>query len=160
MRIGRAVRAWRWPAFVRLKRWNPGLVVWGLSATLGNLGEAMHTLVGDEQGCLVQGRVDKPLVIDTLLPHEPGRFSWGGHLGAQMLLPVVEEIEDSPGTITPGRSLDECRRNLRDSRELMVETHRDEARQGLDPSCIQEAIEIDVLEPPGMAATGRHHHMA
>lgn len=85
-------------ALARLKRWNPGLVVWGLSATLGNLGEAMHTLLGDEHGCLVQGRVDKPLIIDTLLPHEPGRFSWGGHLGAQMLLPVVEEIEDSPGT--------------------------------------------------------------
>jgi predicted RNase H-like HicB family nuclease len=69
-------------------------------------------------------------------------------------------VEEIPGTITQGRSLDECRRNLRDSLELMVETHRDEARQGLDPSCIQEAIEIDVLEPPGMAATGRHHHMA
>lgn len=57
-------------------------------------------------------------------------------------------VEEIPGTISQGRSLDECRRNLRDSLELMVETHRDEARLGLDPSCIQEAIEIDVLEPP------------
>ena len=65
-----------------------------------------------------------------------------------------------PGTITQGRSLDECRRNLRDSLELMVETHRDEARQGLDPTCIQEAIEIDVLEPPAVAAAGRHVAMS
>jgi ATP-dependent Lhr-like helicase len=80
-------------ALARLKRWNPQLVVWGLSATLGNLLEAMHTLVGHERGRLVQGRVDKALLIDTLLPHEPGRFSWGGHLGAQMLQPVVDELE-------------------------------------------------------------------
>lgn len=82
-------------ALARLKRWNPALVVWGLSATLGNLAESMATLVGDDQGRLVQGRLDKALVIDTLLPHEPGRFSWGGHLGAQMLQPVVEELERS-----------------------------------------------------------------
>jgi predicted RNase H-like HicB family nuclease len=67
-------------------------------------------------------------------------------------------VEEIPGTITQGRSLDECRRNLRDSLELMVETHRDEARQGLDPSCIQEAIEIDVMEPPTFADAA-HHHM-
>jgi predicted RNase H-like HicB family nuclease len=59
-------------------------------------------------------------------------------------------VEEIPGTITHGRSLDECRRNLKDSLELMLETHRDEARLGLDPSCIQEAIEIDVREPAAL----------
>ena len=29
-------------ALARLRRWNPRLVVWGLSATLGNLDEAMR----------------------------------------------------------------------------------------------------------------------
>ncbi len=85
-------------ALARLRRWNPGLVVWGLSATLGNLDEAQATLCGTG-GRRVQGRLDKTLVIDTLLPHEPGRFSWGGHLGAQMLLPVVQEIETSGTTL-------------------------------------------------------------
>jgi len=55
-------------------------------------------------------------------------------------------VEEVPGTITGGRSLDECRRNLRDSLMLMIETHRDEARIALDASCIQEAIEVDVIE--------------
>ena len=85
-------------ALARLRRWNPGLVVWGLSATLGNVDEAMATLCGQNLGTeplRVQGRVEKALRIDTLLPHEPGRFSWGGHLGAQMLQPVVDEIEAS-----------------------------------------------------------------
>jgi predicted RNase H-like HicB family nuclease len=55
-------------------------------------------------------------------------------------------VEEIPGTITHGKSLDECRRNLKDSLQLMLETHRDEARIGLDASCIQESIEIDVME--------------
>ena len=55
-------------------------------------------------------------------------------------------VEEIPGTITQGRSLDECRKNLRDSLELMVETHRDEARLGMHSNCILEAIEIDVLD--------------
>jgi predicted RNase H-like HicB family nuclease len=55
-------------------------------------------------------------------------------------------VEEIPGAISQGRSLEEVRENLRDSLELIVETHRDEARIGLDPSCIQEAIEIDVNE--------------
>lgn len=57
-------------------------------------------------------------------------------------------VEEIPGAISQGRSLDECRANLRDSLELIVETHRDEARIGLDPSCIQEDIEIEIAEQP------------
>ena len=60
-------------------------------------------------------------------------------------------VEEIPGTITHGKSLDECRRNLKDSLQLMLETHRDEARIGLDASCIQESIEIDVSELQAMS---------
>jgi ATP-dependent Lhr-like helicase len=86
-------------ALARLKRWNPALAVWGLSATLGNLPEAMQVLLGRTEGVLVQGRVDKAIEIDTLLPDQPGRFSWGGYLGKQMQLPVVAEIERSGTTL-------------------------------------------------------------
>ncbi|MGA0609961.1 ligase-associated DNA damage response DEXH box helicase [Caldimonas sp. KR1-144] len=81
-------------ALARLASWNPSLVVWGLSATLGNLDEAARVLIpaGGASPRLVRGRVDKALVIDTLLPAQPGRFSWGGHLGAQMLAPVADEL--------------------------------------------------------------------
>lgn len=60
-------------------------------------------------------------------------------------------VEEIPGTITHGRSLDECRQNLREALMLMVETHRDEARLCLDSSCLQESIEIDVFEPSDRA---------
>jgi ATP-dependent Lhr-like helicase len=92
-------------ALARLQAWNPALRTWGLSATLGNLDEALETLLGrtadgrPRPGVTVRGRVEKSLVIDTLLPENPGRFSWGGHLGAQMLGPVVTEIDRSGTTL-------------------------------------------------------------
>ena len=56
-------------------------------------------------------------------------------------------VEEIPGAISQGRSLDECRENLRDSLQLMVQTHRDEARIALDGTCIEECIEIDTSDP-------------
>lgn len=88
-------------ALARLSTWNPALVVWGLSATLGNLDEAAQVLVpARASACaprLVRGRIDKTIVIDTQMPAQPGRFSWAGHLGAQMLAPVADELS-SAGT--------------------------------------------------------------
>ena len=75
------------------------LVVWGMSATLGNLSEAMHTLLGHDGGVLVQGQVAKKLVIDSLLPRRAERFPWAGHLGLTMLPQVIEEIEKSSTTL-------------------------------------------------------------
>jgi predicted RNase H-like HicB family nuclease len=63
-------------------------------------------------------------------------------------------VEEVPGTITFGRTLAECRRNLRDSLQLMLETHRDEARLGMCDNCILEAIEIDVADDPSTHPDG------
>jgi ATP-dependent Lhr-like helicase len=89
-------------ALARLRTFQPALVAWGLSATLGNLEDAMHVLCGPDpqpSPLLVRGRIDKTLVIDTLIPPDPGKYSWAGHLGARMQLPVVEEIERSGTTL-------------------------------------------------------------
>ncbi|SHM41589.1 ATP-dependent helicase Lhr and Lhr-like helicase [Duganella sacchari] len=84
-------------ALARLRRWNPALLVWGLSATLGNLAQARDVLAPD--GVIVEGHVAKDIVVDTLIPEHPSRFPWGGHLGMQMLLPVVAEIERHATTL-------------------------------------------------------------
>ncbi len=86
-------------ALARLRRFAPRLPAWGLSATLGNLDEAMRALLNGTDGVLVRGRIDKPLVIDTLLPDDPGRFPWGGHLGIRMLEPVLREIAQAGTTL-------------------------------------------------------------
>ncbi|WAC71335.1 ligase-associated DNA damage response DEXH box helicase [Roseateles sp. SL47] len=81
----------------RLRRLHPGLMTWGLSATLGNLDEALRTLLGPRAmpGVMVQGASDKSLVIDTLLPATAERFAWAGHMGLRMLPQVVQAIEES-----------------------------------------------------------------
>lgn len=88
-------------ALARLSGWNPALQVWGMSATLGNLQEALDTLLpGPVQGApaappavLVQGRIDKALRVDVMLPAKVDRFAWAGHMGLALLPQVVESIE-------------------------------------------------------------------
>lgn len=84
-------------ALARLRRWNPALLVWGLSATLGNLAQARQALMPD--GVTVEGHVAKDIVVDTLIPEHPSRFPWGGHLGIQMLKPVIAEIDKHATTL-------------------------------------------------------------
>ncbi|CDG84262.1 ligase-associated DNA damage response DEXH box helicase [Janthinobacterium agaricidamnosum] len=86
-------------ALARLRRWNPGLPVWGLSATLGNLAQAKDVLLGAGNGVIVEGNTGKEIVVDSLIPLHPSRFPWGGHLGMQMLPLVLAEIEASASTL-------------------------------------------------------------
>jgi ATP-dependent helicase Lhr and Lhr-like helicase len=86
-------------ALARLKKFNSKVMVWGLSATLGNLREAMHVLHGDENGLLVQGSVPKKVVVDTLMPPSVERFPWAGHLGIRMREGVIKELEISSTTL-------------------------------------------------------------
>jgi predicted RNase H-like HicB family nuclease len=64
-------------------------------------------------------------------------------------------VEEIPGALTHGRTLGECRERLRAALELMIETHRDEARIGLDPSCIQDTIEVEIPEPEAHLASAQ-----
>lgn len=81
-------------ALARLRQWNPQLIVWGVSATLGNQQHAQQVLLGDE-GISVQGKVSKELLVDTLLPPAIERFPWAGHMGLRMLPQVLAEVESS-----------------------------------------------------------------
>lgn len=79
-------------ALARLRTWQPGLVVWGLSATLGNLQHALDVLL-PQGGRLVEGRQDKRLLVDSLLPKAIERFPWAGHMGLSQLEQVASEID-------------------------------------------------------------------
>lgn len=83
-------------ALARVRRLRPNVRTWGISATLGNLDEAMHTLMGSNsgRGRMVQGVIGKSVVIDTILPERMDRFPWAGHFGTQMIPPVIEAIEE------------------------------------------------------------------
>ncbi|MGE5615403.1 MAG: DEAD/DEAH box helicase, partial [Bacillota bacterium] len=69
----------------RLRAWNPRLRTWGLSATLGNIDEALERLIPSSGGRVIRGATDKAVAIDTLIPPDVDRFPWAGHLGLAML---------------------------------------------------------------------------
>ena len=79
-------------ALARLRRWQPDLRVWGLSATLGNLPHALEVLL-PSGGRLIEGRQDKRLLVDSLLPTAIERFPWAGHMGLSLLDQVCREID-------------------------------------------------------------------
>jgi ATP-dependent helicase Lhr and Lhr-like helicase len=88
-------------ALARLRHWCPTLQTWGLSATIGNLQQALEVLLGSHssQGVIVEGRQPKKILIDALLPDEMDRFPWAGHLGAQLLPQVVGELQKSRSSL-------------------------------------------------------------
>ncbi|MFM7034813.1 MAG: ligase-associated DNA damage response DEXH box helicase [Planctomycetia bacterium] len=89
-------------ALARLRSMRPGLVVWGLSATLPNLDEAVSALVGPSRAAaarIVQARVPRRIEIDTLIPSPIERFPWAGHMGLRLLPQVVAAIEKATTTL-------------------------------------------------------------
>jgi len=63
-------------------------------------------------------------------------------------------VEEIPGTLARGHTLAECRDRLREALQLILETHRDEARLGLDGSCILGSIDVDTDAPSQFAEAG------
>ncbi len=87
-------------ALARLRRWQPSLVTWGLSATLGNLDESLDVLLGPSHGgVIVRGRVPKRLTIDAIVPATVERFPWAGHMGLTLLDDVVAAVEAGGTTL-------------------------------------------------------------
>lgn len=89
----------------RLRRWRPELRTWGLSATLGNLDEALAALLGvdddgkPQPGHLVRGVIPKEVVVDSLIPEQVERFPWAGHMGLKMLPKVIAAVEEARSTL-------------------------------------------------------------
>ncbi len=81
-------------AVSRLKGMRTGLSVWGISATIGNIHEALEVLIrGDMKKTLVFTKEKKKTNIISILPEEIETLPWAGHLGLKMantLIPIIE----------------------------------------------------------------------
>jgi ATP-dependent Lhr-like helicase len=83
-------------ALARLRIWNKKLKVWGVSATIGNLKDALQVLIGrkkNKKSKIVEGIQSKDIVIDSIIPDTIERFPWAGHIGLKLLPKVIEEID-------------------------------------------------------------------
>jgi ATP-dependent Lhr-like helicase len=86
-------------ALSRLRAMRPGLVTWGLSATLANLDEAAAALCGIASRItsprIVSAAIPRALDITTLIPDPMERFPWAGHMGMRLLPQVIEVIDQA-----------------------------------------------------------------
>ena len=84
-------------ALARLRKLNPELRVWGVSATLGNLEQARQSLVGVNPSLpvrIVEGYRNKRLKLESLIPRHIDRFPWSGHIGTKMIPQVAELVSE------------------------------------------------------------------
>ncbi|WDF67628.1 ligase-associated DNA damage response DEXH box helicase [Sphingobacterium oryzagri] len=87
-------------ALSRLKAINPRLKIWGISATIGNLGEAQEILLGKEHnGVMVKAALKKQIAIETVLPDSLEKFPWAGHLGIRLLDKVIALVRQYNSTL-------------------------------------------------------------
>ncbi len=86
-------------AHSRLKKINPQLRIWGISATIGNMEEAIEVMLGDDYHQnnfkLIKADIKKEIELKTVLPDEVDKYPWGGHLGIKMLEKVIPIIQKS-----------------------------------------------------------------
>lgn len=76
------------------------LRIWGISATIGNLEEALYVLLGDNHnGTIVKADIRKEVAIHTILPETVECFPWAGHLGVRMIEHVLPVIHNNRSTL-------------------------------------------------------------
>lgn len=84
----------------RLRGWAPEMRTWALSATLENLRDAARAAVGmGVEPVIVASPMDRPIVIETLMPKCMEKFPWAGHMGLMMLPEVIEYLDPSKSTL-------------------------------------------------------------
>lgn len=87
----------------RLKAICPELRIWGISATIGNLEEALAALLGsshrDGAYRVVRSAIKKKIEVVSILPDEVEQLPWAGHLGIKLLPKIIPIIEASKSTL-------------------------------------------------------------
>lgn len=83
----------------RLRAMSPLLKIWGISATIGNLEQALEVLVHNRLGIIVRAAHEKKIEIVSIMPEEAEKMPWAGHLGIKMLHQVVPIINQSKSTL-------------------------------------------------------------
>lgn len=86
----------------RLKGIQPAIKIWGISATIGNMDEAIDVLLGNPKPIkwkVIRSNIAKKIKLTSLFPSEIERYPWAGHLGLQMVKNVLPIIHKSKTTL-------------------------------------------------------------
>lgn len=87
----------------RMRTLNPDLLVWGISATIGNLEQALQTLIGTrfnpDKSVIVRSAIIKKVDVESILPDHIEKLPWAGYLGINLLDKVMPIIMKSKTTL-------------------------------------------------------------
>jgi ATP-dependent Lhr-like helicase len=88
----------------RLKTISPIIRIWGISATIGNLQQALEVLLGPDSeayknSVLVKANIDKKIKVVSIIPEKMDAYPWRGHMGLHLLDEVVPIIKRSKTTL-------------------------------------------------------------
>ncbi|GAB5409486.1 MAG: ligase-associated DNA damage response DEXH box helicase [Balneolaceae bacterium] len=87
----------------RLKALRPEISIWGISATIGNLEQALEVLLGSdhsvENSVIIRADIKKDIQVHSVLPDEIDNFPWHGHLGLNLLPKILPIIDNHQSTL-------------------------------------------------------------
>lgn len=107
----------------RLKTVAPKLRIWGISATIGNLDEAMDVLLGpsaplkdqdtpvverSRNAVLIKAKQKKKIEVRSIIPKKMETFPWRGHLGLHLLEEIIPIIKASKTTLIFTNTRGQC----------------------------------------------------
>ncbi len=88
-------------AICRIIHCQKNTLVWGISATIGNLEQAKEVLLAplQKEGVIIKAVIDKPIEVHTIIPDEIEKYPWAGHLGIKLAASLIPIIEASKTTL-------------------------------------------------------------
>jgi ATP-dependent helicase Lhr and Lhr-like helicase len=87
---------------------NRQLSIWGISATIGNLGQAKDVLMAplsllykneNIHTVIVSANMRKKIEVESVFPEEIEKYPWAGHLGVKLVDKVIPIINSSRTTL-------------------------------------------------------------
>ena len=81
------------------------ILVWGISATIGNLPEAQEVLLASvpespkSKSVIIKAKLDKRISVHSIIPDEVEQYPWAGHLGIKLIDKIIPIIEQSNTTL-------------------------------------------------------------
>jgi ATP-dependent Lhr-like helicase len=89
-------------ALARVRTLKPNVRLWGVSATIGNLDQALQTLVGSDdlqRSVMIRSTMQKKIEIRSLIPKNMDRFPWAGHIGTRLGQQVADVLKQHQSTL-------------------------------------------------------------
>lgn len=88
----------------RLRHIAPQMRIWGISATIGNLPQAMEVLLGPNSDALhnavmIRAHINKKINVISVIPDKMDAYPWRGHMGLHLIDEAAKIIKGSRTTL-------------------------------------------------------------